>query len=59
VPVDAPVTADAAVRQLTAPAPPPPRDPLPAIVAFSGVGVLILLVLLAIGTRAIRKDATS
>ncbi|KMO72579.1 type VII secretion-associated serine protease mycosin [Mycolicibacterium chubuense] len=59
VPVDAPVTAGAAVRQLAAPAPPPPRDPLPSIVAFSGVGVLILLVLLAIGIRAIRKDATS
>lgn len=49
----------AAVRQVAAPAPPAPRDPLPRIVAFAGVGVLALLVLAALVVGTKRKDTSS
>jgi membrane-anchored mycosin MYCP len=49
----------AAVRQVAAPAPAPPKDPLPRVVAFAGVGVLGLLVLAALVMGANRRDTSS
>ncbi|WP_183466544.1 type VII secretion-associated serine protease mycosin [Mycolicibacterium iranicum] len=49
----------AAVRQVAAPPAPEPTDPLPRIVAFTGVGVLALAVLAAVVLRAKRKDSPS
>ncbi|MDY6998720.1 MAG: type VII secretion-associated serine protease mycosin [Actinomycetota bacterium] len=49
----------AAVRQISAPPPPPRDDPVPRIVAFSGAGVLALSVLAAVVASRKRKDRTS
>ncbi|PRC47596.1 type VII secretion-associated serine protease, partial [Mycobacterium sp. ITM-2017-0098] len=49
----------ATVRQVAAPTPPVPRDPLPRVVAFAGVGVLGLLVLAALVMGVNRKDTPS
>ena len=49
----------AAVRQVAAPAPSTPTDPLPRVVAFAGAGILALLVLAALVVSAKRKDTSS
>lgn len=53
-------TEQAPVRQLAAPAEPPPDDPTPRTVAYAGTGVLVLVVLsVAAAAARRRKDATS
>ncbi|MDZ4270171.1 MAG: S8 family serine peptidase, partial [Mycobacterium sp.] len=49
----------AAVRQTAAPPAPAPTDPLPRVVAFTGVALLASLVLAALVARAKRKDTFS
>lgn len=51
-------TDGAAVRPVAAPPAPPVHDPTPRIVAFTGVGVLALLVLTAAVVHNRRKDPT-
>lgn len=51
-------TDGAAVRSVAAPPAPPVYDPTPRIVAFTGVGVLALLVLIAAVVHNRRKDPT-
>jgi membrane-anchored mycosin MYCP len=49
----------ASVRQIGAPPVPEPKDPLPRVVAFAGVGAMALLVLAAFVVNAKRKDSPS
>ena len=52
-------TDPAAVREVAAPLPPPPPDPVPRIIAFTGAGVLALVVLVTVVMSRKRKDTTS
>ncbi|MGP4057912.1 type VII secretion-associated serine protease mycosin [Mycobacterium sp. 4D054] len=49
----------AAVKPIAAPPPPPPHDPVPRAVAFTGAGVLALVVLAVAVSSARRKETSS
>ncbi|WP_374158158.1 type VII secretion-associated serine protease mycosin [Mycobacterium sp. G7A2] len=51
-------TDPAAVREIAAPLAPPPPDPTPRIIAFTGAGVLALLVIVTVVMNRKRKDTT-